>query len=138
MLSAVGTGRRDYEEVADLDNYDERNDRAFVEDAARRVTRRIPDMARSAYETGHAGVYDMSPDGKAILDRAPGVDGLYLAAGFSGTGFKKSPAIGACMAELIASGAAVTCDISPFRFARFAEGAAITGNDYAEGEAPVY
>ncbi len=137
MLSAVGTGRRDYEIVADLDNYDERNASGFIDESLARVARRLPEMREATYETGHAGVYDMSPDGKAILDRAPGVDGLYIAAGFSGTGFKKSPAVGACMAELVAEGAARTCDITPFRFARFAEGQPLSGNDYAETAAPV-
>ena len=69
----------------------------------------------------------MSPDGKAVLDQAPGVAGLYLAGGFSGTGFKKSPAIGLLMAELITEGAAHTVDIHPFRLSRFAEGASIRG-----------
>jgi len=65
-----------------------------------------------------------------VLDRAPGVEGLYLAGGFSGTGFKKSPAVGACMAELIADGHASTVDITPFRLSRFAEGQPIQGNEY--------
>ncbi len=76
---------------------------------------------------GHQGVYDMSPDGKAILDCAPGVAGLYIAGGFSGTGFKKSPAVGLLMAELITEGEARTVDIRPFRFSRYAEGAEIRG-----------
>jgi sarcosine oxidase subunit beta len=138
LLSAVGTGRRDYEIVPNLDDYDERNDPAFVREAAERMTKRVPAMAASAYETGHAGVYDMTPDGKAILDRAPGLEGLYIAAGFSGTGFKKSPAVGACLAELITEGRAGTCDIMPFRLSRFAERRPLAGNDYVEGEAPVY
>ncbi|HLZ72401.1 MAG TPA: FAD-dependent oxidoreductase [Dehalococcoidia bacterium] len=136
LLSAVGTGRRDYEVVADLDNYDERNAPGFIEESLARVARRLPEMREAAYETGHAGVYDMSPDGKAILDRAPGVGGLYIAAGFSGTGFKKSPAVGACMAELVTEGAARTCAIAPFCFGRFAEGQPLSGNDYLETSAP--
>ena len=80
---------------------------------------------------GHQGVYDTSPDGKAVLDRAPGVEGLYIAGGFSGTGFKKSPAVGLLMSELIVEGAAHTVDIRPFRFERFAEGDEIHGpNEY--------
>ena len=80
---------------------------------------------------GHQGAYDMSPDGKAILDRAPGVEGLFIAGGFSGTGFKKSPAIGLLMSELITEGAARTVDIRPFRLSRFSEGDEIRGpNEY--------
>lgn len=137
LLSAVGTGRRDYQIVTDLDDYDERNAPGFIAESLERVARRLPEMREAAYETGHAGVYDMSPDGKAILDRVPGVEGLFIAAGFSGTGFKKSPAVGACMAELVLEGAADTCPIEAFRFGRFAEGQPLTGNDYLETSAPV-
>ena len=69
----------------------------------------------------------MSPDSRAILDRAPDLDGLYMAAGFSGTGFKISPAVGACMAELITQGRATFVDITPFRLRRFAERQPIQG-----------
>ena len=76
------------------------------------------------------GVYDTSPDSRAVLDAAPGVAGLFVAGGFSGTGCKKSPAVGACMAELVTEGAATTVDIRPFRLARFAEGDPIVGDEY--------
>ena len=51
-----------------------------------------------------------------------GVDGLYLATAFSGSGFKIAPAVGMCMAELILDGRAKTVDIEPFGLGRFAEG----------------
>jgi sarcosine oxidase subunit beta len=50
-----------------------------------------------------------------------------MAAGFSGTGFKISPAVGACMAEFITQGQAATVDITPFRFSRFQERQPIQG-----------
>jgi sarcosine oxidase subunit beta len=65
-----------------------------------------------------------------VIDRAPGVDGLFVAGGFSGTGFKKSPAVGACVAELVTGGRAVMVDLHPFRLARFAEGDPIVGDEY--------
>ena len=79
---------------------------------------------------GHAGLYDISPDTRAIIDRASGVDGLYLAAGFSGTGFKKAPAVGAGLAELITAGEAHTVDLHPFRASRFVEGDTTWGDEY--------
>jgi hypothetical protein len=51
-----------------------------------------------------------------------GVDGLYLATAFSGSGFKIAPAVGLCLAELITEGRARTVDIKPFGLRRFAEG----------------
>ena len=75
----------------------------------------------------HRGVYDTSADSRAVLDAAPGVAGLFVAGGFSGTGFKKSPAVGAA-AELVTEGQATT--VHPFRLARFAEGDPIVGDEY--------
>jgi sarcosine oxidase, subunit beta len=105
-------------------------DHGAVAPALERVTRRVPSFAKADFVRGHRGIYDTSPDARAVLDRAPGVEGLYLAGGFSGTGFKKSPAVGACMAELIAEGRASTVDITPFRLSRFAEGQPIVGDEY--------
>jgi len=58
---------------------------------------------------------------------------LYVAAGFSGMGFKISPAIGLVVSELILDGQARTVDISAFRVSRFAEGRPIRPEfEYAE------
>jgi len=92
---------------------------AIVEEMTTRLVRRLPWMASGTYRTGHGGQDGITPDQRAILGAA-GPDGLYLACGFSGTGFKTAPAIGAAMAELILDGAARTADLSPFAPDRFA------------------
>ena len=61
-----------------------------------------------------------------MLGELPGRPGLIVAAGFSGTGFKISPAVGEALAELITTGAAAHVDLVPFRPSRFAEGAPIS------------
>jgi hypothetical protein len=66
-----------------------------------------------------------------ILGDVPGVPGLLLAVGMSGTGFKKSPAIGAAMGEFITSGKAETAPIEPFHISRFARGCRLSGREYA-------
>jgi sarcosine oxidase subunit beta len=48
-----------------------------------------------------SGVYDVTPDRQAIIGRAPGQDGLWVAAGFSGHGFMLAPAVGRILAEAI-------------------------------------
>ena len=53
-----------------------------------------------------------------------------LAAGFSGTGFKKSPAVGLGLAELIVDGRARAVDLHAFRYSRFAEGDTDWGDEY--------
>lgn len=112
------------------DSWHDRLDPEFPPLAVAQIARRLPTFAGAACVRGHAGPLDVTTDGKAILDRAPGTDGLYLAVGMSGTGFKKAPAIGACLAELILEGTASTAPLAPFRLARFAENDPIVGNDY--------
>ena len=60
-----------------------------------------------------SGLYTITPDWSMIVDRAPGVEGMYLAVGGSGHSFKLAPAIGQCLAEMIATGTATTLDIMP-------------------------
>jgi sarcosine oxidase subunit beta len=115
----VGIGGGEFHETTDPDHYDEGNDPAFPPLVQRYLSRRMPPMHSATYLYGHAGLYDMTPDAHPILDRAPGIDGLYLMLGFSGAGFKKGPAVGQCMAELISDGQATTVDLAPFRFSRF-------------------
>jgi glycine/D-amino acid oxidase-like deaminating enzyme len=86
------------------------------------AAKRIPALEDAGFARGITGVYDMSPDARPLLGEVPGVEGLFVAAGFSGMGFKISPAVGIVMAELVAEGRARTVDITPFRPGRFAEG----------------
>ena len=84
---------------------------------------RAPAFAEANVMRGWAGFYEITPDDNPLLGWVPGIEGLGVAAGFSGHGFMQGPAIGACLAELILDGAARTVDITPFRPSRFAEGA---------------
>ena len=114
---------------SDPDQYDERADPDFPVTVSGRMGARLPSLANLRLVRGEAGLYDMSPDTRAIVDAAPGVAGLYLAAGFSGTGFKKAPAVGLGLAELISTGTATSVDLAPFRFSRYAEDDPIHGPD---------
>jgi sarcosine oxidase subunit beta len=104
----------------------------FVDRAVERICRRMPGMERGSLHSAIAGYDGLTPDQRAILDRA-GPDGFYLECGFSGTGFKIAPAVGACMAEWIVDGKPQTVDISGFGLNRFAEGRRLTG-EHAYGE----
>lgn len=75
-------------------------------------------MAQARYLHGHACLYDMTPDAHPIIGPA-GPEGLYVAAGFCGAGFKKGPAVGQCLAEEILHGRSSAVDLSPFRLSRF-------------------
>jgi glycine/D-amino acid oxidase-like deaminating enzyme len=87
-----------------------------------RTARSVPRLAEGAFRRGWAGAFDITPDWMPILDRAP-VDGLWVAAGMSGHGFKLSPAVGEMMAALM-TGAESPVSATPFRLDRFAAAAA--------------
>lgn len=115
----------------DLDAYDGSDEPEFTELARRQASLRMPGLAGAARVRGHAGPLDITKDHRMLLGPAPETDGLYLAVGMSGGGFKKAPAIGACLAELIVEGLASTASIESFRPTRFAEGQPLTGADYS-------
>jgi len=96
-------------------------------EGAQILTHRIPAMERAELARGYRAFDCYSADRHAILGAVSGLDGLYLAAAFSGSGFKIAPAVGTCLAELITEGRARTVDISAFRPERFAEGKLIEG-----------
>lgn len=111
-------GRRD----VDPDNFPQRASDESLEELIERACRRVPRLQNAEVMRGVTGVYDMTPDSRPLLGEVPGITGLYVCAGFSGMGFKISPAVGLVMSELILYGAAATVDITAFRPSRFAEG----------------
>ncbi len=108
------------------EGYTDRAKPGFVERAIERICRRVPTMEHGALHSAHGGYDGITPDQRAILGQI-GPEGFYLQCGFSGTGFKIGPAVGACMAELIVEGAAQTVDITPFAPQRFERGALLKG-----------
>lgn len=105
----------------DPDNFPQRASDDSLEEIIERAQRRIPKLDQAEVMRGVTGVYDITPDSRPLLGEIPGIRGLHIAAGFSGMGFKISPAIGVVMSELILDGHGKTVDISAFRPERFAE-----------------
>ena len=118
-LTMAGVTAPQPEPLKTPDQFDETISRERVADVQQRVAARLPALAQARFTRGHAGVYDMTPDGQPVLGNAPGIHGLIVAAGFSGNGFTLAPAVGACISELIADGEARTADLSAFRLERF-------------------
>jgi glycine/D-amino acid oxidase-like deaminating enzyme len=123
-MTLVGFG----EDEADLASYNQGVDLEQVPEVMERLINRMPAMADSYFRGGWSGLFTITPDWHPILDRVPGIDGLYCAIGFSGHGFKLSPAIGLAMAELITQGAATSVDLTPLRFSRFEDGDLLTSS----------
>lgn len=78
-------------------------DAEFVRDTHARLTRRLPSAARAHVVATRAGMLDMTPDGLPLVGPSAR-PGLWLCCGWSGTGFKTGPAVGAALAEWIAGG----------------------------------
>jgi sarcosine oxidase subunit beta len=107
---------------ADPDNFPQRASDESVEGVLERACRRVPKLEKAEVLRGVTGICDMTPDRRPLLGEVPGIAGLLVCAGFSGMGFKISPAVGLVMSELLLDGAGKTVDISAFRPSRFAEG----------------
>ncbi len=106
----------------DPDRFPQRASQESLAEMAKGVFGRIPALEHAEMMRGITGVYDMSPDSRPLLGEVPGVSGLHVVVGFSGMGFKISPAIGLVMSELLLDGRGRTVDIGVFRQTRFAEG----------------
>ena len=120
-LTLIGNGNLEYD-VDDPEVYAQRASQSFIGEVWGRIARRIPAMADAEFATGYAGLYTQTPDSHPVIDRVDGVDGLYVCTGFSGHGFKLSPAVGLLVSELVLDGKATTIDITALRMSRFAEG----------------
>lgn len=105
----------------DPDNFPQRASDESLEEIIERACRRVPKLAGAEVMRGVTGVYDMTPDSRPLLGEIPEIGGLYVCAGFSGMGFKISPAIGLVMSELVLDGKGRAVDINAFRPDRFAD-----------------
>jgi sarcosine oxidase subunit beta len=108
---------------ADPDAYLNRAGDDFIDVTVDRFGNRFPGFADAAITSSYAGCYDVTPDWNPVISRT-GLDGLVVAAGFSGHGFKIAPAVGQLVADLVIDGRSADPRIpeTDFRLSRFAEG----------------
>ncbi|MFV8048779.1 NAD(P)/FAD-dependent oxidoreductase [Mycobacterium sp. 48b] len=109
-------------EPADPDDYLNRATDGFIDLTVDKVGTRFPGFPDAAITGSYAGCYDVTPDWNPVIS-ATGIDGLIVAAGFSGHGFKIAPAVGKLVADLVTDGRSSDPRIpeTDFRLARFAE-----------------
>ncbi|MER5184076.1 FAD-binding oxidoreductase [Streptomyces sp. NPDC002896] len=118
-------GNSDLSEIepADPDRYANHADPDFLEAAVMKIAHRLPGLPDASVASTYAGCYDVTPDFNPVISPT-GIDGLIVAAGFSGHGFKIAPAVGELLADLVidsrSNNPAVPAD--DFRLSRFAEG----------------
>jgi sarcosine oxidase subunit beta len=111
------------DEPAGPDPFEESVEEAWLASVVETARQRVPCLADASIDRERcwAGLYEMSPDGHALLGRAPETENLYLANGSSGHGVMHAPALGQLLAEIVADGAASTLDAQALRPSRFAE-----------------
>jgi sarcosine oxidase, subunit beta len=93
-----------------------------AEDVIAALTRGIevlPALGDARVARVWGGLLDMTPDALPIIERTPDLEGLVLAAGFSGHGFCLGPVTGQIVRDLVREGTTVF-PIQPFRRDRFA------------------
>ena len=101
-------------------------DRHWTETHLLEAMQRFPLLERAGLLSEWAGLYEVTPDEQAILGKLPGVEGVVIAAGFSGHGFMHGPIVGKLMAEEILDGRAHSVNIDDLRYERFALGKDVT------------
>ena len=97
-------------------------DQSWLTKTVNALVERAPAFANATVRNGWAGLYEVTPDHNPLIGHVDGVEGLSVAAGFSGHGFMQGPGVGLLMAELLIDGEFRSVDLSDFRPSRFAEG----------------
>ncbi len=107
---------------ADPDDYREHAADEELAALVPKFSHRFPGLDGAALSSSYAGCYDVTPDYNPIISNSP-VEGLWLCTGFSGHGYKISPAVGELVADLIGQGASRHPDVDhhDFRWERFHE-----------------
>ena len=102
-----------------------------VVEVGAQVAERFPSFETAGLASSWTGVYDVTPDWNPVLGRLPDVPGLIVAYGFSGHGFKLSPAVGRVLAQE-ALGLVTDVALAPYELERFRAGRLLTGK-YGSG-----
>lgn len=103
--------KADHDDLRELTPAFEKRGRAFLK-------KFIPELAAFNEFEGHTCWYDNTPDDDFIVDRLPDLPNAFVAAGFSGHGFKFAPVIGKSLAELVVGGKS-ELNLHRFRITRF-------------------
>jgi len=98
----------------------------LVAEIGAQVAERFPSYDNAGLASSWTGVYDVTPDWNPVLGPVPSLPGLVVAFGFSGHGFKLSPAVGRAIAQTVL-GQPTEVPLAPYSIERFARGELLTG-----------
>lgn len=126
-------GRLDYcedEELSDPDALREEVSEDFQQWSRRQLEARLPVYQQQPDAGVLAGLYTVTPDAQALIGAWKPIEGLYLATGFSGHGFKLAPSVGEGLAEWITGRPVCAFDADFFDPHRFERGARPQGRAF--------
>jgi glycine/D-amino acid oxidase-like deaminating enzyme len=86
----------------------------------------MPAFVEARCTAGWTGPYDITPDWNPLVGPLPGTEGLFVAVGFSGHGFKLAPTIGEALAQTVL-GLEPRVPIEDYSMSRFDAGKALHG-----------
>ena len=93
----------------------------FLEEVTRVACDILPPPRDVCLVRQWSGLYDMTPDAQPVLGPVPGVEGLFIASGFSGHGLMLAPVTGVLLAEMVL-GMPASTDVSMLDVGRFERG----------------
>lgn len=99
-------------------SFDTSIDPDYTDAILERALELMPQLEEAEVANQWAGLYETTPDHKAIIGYEPSVKGMFHVTGFSGHGFMHAPGAGMVAAEVIA-GKQPTVDIANFAPDRF-------------------
>jgi sarcosine oxidase subunit beta len=90
------------------------------------ISHRMPAFEEAECTAGWTGPYDITPDWNPMVGPVPEFEGLYVAVGFSGHGFKLAPTISESLAQTVL-GLEPRVPIAMYAMTRFDEGKTLHG-----------
>jgi len=99
---------------------DPRPSRKALDLTLQRARNLLPGLREVPVQAEWASYVDSTPDGVPVIDGDIGLQGLFLAAGFSGHGFGIGPGAGHLVADLMLGREPIT-DVSQYRLSRFGQ-----------------
>jgi glycine/D-amino acid oxidase-like deaminating enzyme len=121
----IGTGDHG-DPIEDADSLTDHIELSHLERIDRLISQRMPAFVEAEYTAGWTGPYDITPDWNPILGPVPGAEGVFVAVGFSGHGFKLAPTLSEGLAQTVL-GQTPRLPIEPYGLARFQQGQALHG-----------
>ena len=121
----VGTG--DFgEEIENMELMNDEVEIEHFESIGKSMSNRMPSFGEAQLVSSWTGPYDIPPDWNPIIGPVTGHEGLYVAVGFSGHGFKMAPTVGESLAQQVL-GIEPRIPIDMYSMNRFSTGNTLDG-----------